>query len=102
MSVALQFNLTAAGKAAAWNKRNTGMELTLTHIQMGSSNRVPNGQEVALVQPQEAAAIAGGSQIMPNQVRMSALFSSNATYEIREIGLWVGNPANPGSVLFGY
>lgn len=102
MSVALQFNLTSAGKTAVFNAKKTGLSLDMTHIQMGSGNRVPNGQEVALVQPQEAAAIAGGSQITPNQVRMAALFSSNLGYEIREIGLWSGNPANPGSVLFGY
>lgn len=102
MSVALQFNLTSAGKTAVFNAKKTGLSLDLTHIQMGSGNRAPNGLEVALVQPQEAAAIAGGSQITPNQVRMAALFSSNLAYEIREIGLWSGNPANPGSVLFGY
>lgn len=102
MSVALQFSLTVAGQTAAWNAKKTGLSLDLTHIQLGSGNRLPNGLEVALVQPQEAAAIAGGSQITPNQVRMSALFSSNVGYEIREIGLWSGNPANPGSVLVGY
>lgn len=102
MSVALQFSLTVAGQTAAWNAKKTGLSLDLTHIQMGSGNRAPNGLEVALVQPQEAVAIAGGSQIAPNQVRMSALFSSMLGYEIREIGLWSGNPAAPGSVLVGY
>lgn len=102
MSVAIQFMLTSVGQLAVWNAKKNGLSLDLTHIQLGSGNRTPDGLEVALVQPQEAAAIAGGSQITPTQVRMAALFSSNAEYEIREIGLWAGNPATAGSVLVGY
>lgn len=102
MSVPIQFTLTVAGQLAVWNAKKSGLSLDLTHIQLGSGNRAPDGSEVALLQAKEAVAIAGGSQITPTQVRMAALFSSNLGYEIREVGLWAGNPANAGSVLVGY
>lgn len=102
MSAVINFKLTAAGQLAAWNAKKTGLSLDLTHIQLGSGNRVPDGTEVALLQAKEFAVIGGGSQITSTQVRMAALFSSNLGYEIREVGLWAGNPANAGSVLVGY
>jgi hypothetical protein len=102
MSVAIQFSLTAVGQLAAWNAKNTGITLDLTHVQLGSGNRVPDGTEVALLQAKETATIAGGSRITPTQVRMSALYSSNLGYEIREIGLWSGKPGDAGSVLVWY
>lgn len=102
MSVTLQFHLTSAGQLAAWNARKTGLTLDLTHVQLGSGNRVPNGMEVALVRAQETAPIIAGSQVSASQVRMSALFSSNTGLDVNEIGLWAGNPANAGAILFGY
>ncbi|MGP8432046.1 tail fiber protein [Paraburkholderia fungorum] len=103
MSITLAFKLTSAGMAACWNAKKTGISVDLTHVQLGSGNRVPDGLEAALAQPKETAAIAIGTQIAPNQIRMSALFVGNALgYDIAEIGLWAGNPAVAGSVLIGY
>lgn len=102
MSAPIEFKLTAVGQLAVWNAKKSGLALDLTHMQLGSGNRVPDGSEVALQQPKEVAAIGGGSQITPTQVRMAAIFSGNLGYEVREIGLWAGNPANAGSVLVGY
>lgn len=102
MSVALQFKLTQTGQAAVWNANNTGTSLNLTHIQFGSGNRAPSGTETALLRPQQAVAIAAGFSVSSTQIRMSAIFTGNQNYVIREVGLWAGNPAVGGSKLVGY
>ena len=102
MSVALQFKLTQTGQAAVWNANNTGTSLNLTHIQFGSGNRAPSGTETALLSPQQAVAIAAGFSVSSTQIRMSAIFTGNQNYVIREVGLWAGDPAVGGSQLVGY
>lgn len=102
MSVALQFKLTQTGQAAVWNANNTGTSLNLTHIQFGSGNRAPSGTETALLSPQQAVAIAAGFSVSSTQIRMSAIFTGNQNYVIREVGLWAGDPAIVGSKLVGY
>lgn len=102
MSVALQFKLTQTGQAAVWNANNTGTSLNLTHIQFGSGNRAPSGTETALLSPQQAVAIAAGFSVSSTQIRMSAIFSGNQNYVVREVGVWAGDPAVGGSKLVGY
>lgn len=100
MSTPLIFTITDIGKAALWNAKNTGVELDLTHIQLGSANRIIAGDETALLLPQQSVEFAGGYKVSPSQIRMSAVFTGSSTYEIREIGMWAGDPALPASVLF--
>lgn len=102
MSLALQFTLTQAGLAAVFNARKTGLELALTHIQLGSGQATPQGLETALIAPQQTAPIASGSQVTPTQIRMSATFSGDAAYPIGEIGVWAGEPGAEDSVLVAY
>ena len=101
MTTPIQFTLTDAGLAAAVSQAQPGFDLGLTHVQLGSGNRVPNGTEVALLNPQQAVTISGGSKPAPNQLRLSARFASETGYAISEIGLWAGDP-NSGGVLFAY
>ena len=102
MSTNLQFRLTSAGQQAAWNASNTGISLDLTHVQFGSGNRTPTGTETALVSPKAYVAIAAGSRVAPNQIRLSVLLSGLSSFNIGEIGIWKGVPGTPGSVLFAY
>lgn len=102
MSTNLQFRLTSAGQQAAWNASNTGISLNLTHVQFGSGNRTPTGTETALVTPQTYVAFAAGSRVTPNQIRLSALLTGAASFNIGEIGIWKGVPGQAGSVLFAY
>ena len=102
MSTNLQFRLTSAGQAAAWNASNTGIALELTHVQFGSGNRAPTGTETALVTPRAYAAIAAGNRVAPNQIRLSAMLTGLSSFNIAEIGIWKGVPGQPGSVLFAY
>lgn len=102
MSVSLQFKLTQAGQAAAFNATNTGLALDLTHVQVGSGNRIPTGLETALVTPVAAVGIAAGFAVSPSQIRMTAVFSGAASFAVREVGLWSGEPGVAGSILVCY
>jgi hypothetical protein len=101
MSTTLQFTVTDAGAAAAWNADNTGTEIALTHIQLGSGNKVPVGDETALLSPQQKAAIGAGFRVSDTQIRMSAIFGGASAFTVREVGVWVGDP-DAGGILFGY
>ena len=102
MSTPLLFKLTAAGQAAAWNASNTGLQVAITHVQIGSAPRTPTGKETALTTPAQLSPIAAGSRVSPSQIRLSAMFSGAQTYPIHEIGLWAGEPGEAGAVLFAY
>lgn len=103
MSASVNMKITSVGNSAVFNSQNTGINLNLTHIQFGSGNRLPDGTESGLVAPMQASAISSGIKVSSTQIRMSALFTGAATgYPIGEIGIWSGDPAVAGSVLFAY
>jgi hypothetical protein len=97
----LPFTLTSAGIDAAFNLG--AIDLNVTHVQIGSGNKTPNGSEVALVSPQEYAAITGHFEVSADQHRIAAVIPGSASvYNISEIGLWSGVPGDVGSVLVFY
>jgi hypothetical protein len=97
----LPFTLTSAGIDAAFNLG--AIDLNVTHVQIGSGNKTPNGSEVALVSPQEYAAITGHFEVSAGQHRIAAVIPGSASvYNISEIGLWSGVPGDVGSVLVFY
>lgn len=102
MSLHLPLKLLQRGRTALWNASRTGIALNLTHVQLGSGNRIPGGAETALLEPRQSVAIAAGQVVAPGQIRMSAIFTGEQSYPIREAGLWSGDPALPGSILVAY
>lgn len=102
MSTTLQFFITAGGNKAIWNQNNNGLSLDLTHVQVGTGNKEPEGDETALLSPVEFAPIASGFAVTDKQIRMSAIFTGITRYTIREVGIWAGTPGLPGSVLVCY
>lgn len=97
----IPFTLTVAGQDAAFTLG--AIDLNVTHVQLGSGNRTPNGNEVALVAPQEYAVISGHTDLSAGQNRIAAtVVGSVANYQISEIGLWSGVPGAGGSVLVFY
>lgn len=101
MSTAIPFKLTVAGQDAAFNLG--AIVLNITHVQLGSGNRIANGNETALVTPQEAVAISGHFEVSVGQHRIAAVVpGSVSTYQVSEIGLWSGVPGTGGSVLAFY
>ena len=97
----LPFKLTAAGIDASFNLG--AIALNVTHVQTGSGNRLANGNEVALVTPQETAVISSYFEVSAGQHRIAAIVAGSASvYLISEIGLWSGVPGAVGSVLVFY
>lgn len=102
MSLHLPLKLLQRGRTALWNASRTGITLNLTHVQLGSGNRVPDGAETSLLEPRQSVAIAAGHLVAAGQIRMSAIFSGEQSYSIREVGLWSGDPALAASILLAY
>ena len=101
MSATINMKLTAAGQAAIWNAQGTGTQATLTHVQIGTGRRTPDGTETGLLAVAQTTTIAAGSKPSPTQIRVSCLFPGISNYDITEIGVWIGNPASGGK-LFAY
>lgn len=93
--------LTTAGAAAVWNAQGTGVQATLTHVQIGTGHRTPDGTEVGLVALSQTTTIAAGSRPSATQIRISCLFPGTSNYDFSEIGIWFGNPSS-GGTLFAY
>lgn len=102
MSVSINMTITNVGFQAIFNANNTGVELNLTHLQLGSGQRTTDKSETTLVSPIQFQAITAAERPSLNQVRMSAVFPITQTYDICEIGIWAGEPGTSGSVLFAY
>lgn len=102
MSLSLGFKLTAAGIAAMINQANNGLDLALTHVQLGSGQRAVVGNETALLTPQQIQVITDGMRVASNQIRLACVFGGLTGFTIGEIGLWAGDPALAGSTLVGY
>lgn len=91
MSTVFNPTVTAAGKAAAINASNTGLELQLTHVAFGTGAYTPTGAETAMAAEVARVSFASGSRITPTQVRMLAAWQSDVgVYGITEIGLFAG------------
>lgn len=102
MSSTIDFTITDKGLEAVFNAKNTGLDLELTHIQLGSGKKTPDGKETSLLAPKQTQAIGFGSHPQPNQISMTVAFSVTTSFDVSEIGVWAGDPGSAGSVLFAY
>lgn len=100
--IPVNFRLTTAGAVAAWNNEQNGFDLSLTHVQFGSGNKIIDGSETALIDPRQACLFASNVLVSPTQRRFTSVASGSQQYGISEIGLWQGDPAVSGSVLAFY
>lgn len=97
MALLIDFTLTEAGIAAAFNAQSTGIDVELTHVAFGIGFKNPNGLETALVNEVKREPISGGSRVRPSQIRVAAVWAAqNDVADILEIGIYAG------SVLFAY
>jgi len=97
--MSINFQLTTAGAAAVLNAQNNGLDLELTHVQLGSGKYIPTGDEVNLLDPKATVAIAGGGRINETTIRINAIFTGPDSFYVYEIGLWEGDPMDPASTL---
>lgn len=101
--------ITNAGRAAAQSQDGLGLDLQITHIQLGSGGYAVNAaagsadyNRTGLVTVKETVRVAAGHKTGAG-FRVDALFPAwvAATYGANEIGFWAGDPA-AGGVLFAY
>lgn len=92
MSTPIIFKLTDAGRQAALDAQNTGLNLQLTEIGLGSGKYVPDGTEVALTTPIGRWPLSGGD-IEPNSKTLRFYASIDATINADgfEVGLFDAN-----------
>jgi microcystin-dependent protein len=98
---------TAAGLIAAAAAIGSGLQVSITHIQLGTGQYTPavNGMgqatQTALVSPRQAVPISGGGQVptQPNTCRVYGYFVSGTAYMAGEVGFWSGDPSVGGSTL---
>jgi len=102
MAINLALTLTLDGRDAFWNSGNTGTKLDITHLQFGTRNRLPTGEESLLSLPKQSVKIQNGNKIGPDQVRIMATMPGIENYNVTEIGLWSGEPGLVGSILIAY
>lgn len=92
--------ITDIGRAAAINAAGTGIQLTITHISLGTGQYTPSVDQDGMAGRVETVAIGGGSTDGIGGLRISARFpATQAAYVATEIGFWAGNP-DAGGVLF--
>lgn len=96
------FKITEAGLNAVFNAKYTGLDIDLTHMQLGSGKKIPTGTETALISPKQTQAIGYGSHPANNQISMTVSFPITSTFDVSEVGIWSGEPGKPGAVLFAY
>ena len=91
MAAIHNITITEAGREAALNADNDGLELKLTHVSLGGGQYDPTGLEVALLDQYAISPIAGGGRVSTTQLRLSAFWSAESgTYPIGELGFWAG------------
>jgi hypothetical protein len=94
MSIVFIPTLTQAGKEAAINADNDGIELKLTHVSFGLGHYNPTGFETELDDEVFVGPITGGARVSPTQLRFSCAWSSESdanTYPIGEVGIWAND-----------
>jgi len=99
----LNFKLTTAGQSAAIASGSLNLEIT--HIQLGSGHKTPDGSETNLLSPGDHSTIGGFVEVVgsPGQNNISAnIGGTTAAYAISEIGLWSGEPGANNSTLVFY
>ncbi|WP_052494493.1 hypothetical protein [Cupriavidus basilensis] len=92
-SIPLTPTVTADGLTALFNAQNTGVELAITHIALGTGQYVPDGTEHALQNEKLRLPIAGGGRISPTQIQVYASGRANAgqPFWSGEIGFYAGS-----------
>ena len=94
----LSIKITKAGKEAAFNVSNTGLELEISHISFGDVGWTPVNEDEATSLKNEIlrVPISSGEKIGTSQIHLNAIADSNDNFTIREVGFFL----NDGT-LFG-
>lgn len=104
MLIEFDLVLTKVGQQALWNSQNTGVDLNLTHIQIGTSsaNYGKEYDSTGLDNAVDTVAVAKGQRITDEQIRIFTTIHGNGNHLVTELGVWSGEPDAEGSILFAY
>lgn len=95
--------ITDAGMTAATTASGLGLQLSITHIALGSGSYTPVGSLTALSSYKEKATVAGGFLVGVGGLRIDVLFpaltGAPVPYNATEIGFYAGDP-DAGGILF--
>ena len=91
MAIVLIPQITEAGKQAAINASNTGVEISITAMSFGSGFFEPSGSETVIPGEFVRLPIASGGRVAPTQVRVGSVWADETgTFPIGCIGFWAG------------
>ncbi|KAF7770018.1 hypothetical protein PCIT_a2960 [Pseudoalteromonas citrea] len=79
---------TKQGLAKLLSASQQGLDLPITHVSAGSEAYTPSDTQTSLRQQQQIVPIGGAEELNNNQLRFSALFDGELTYDVKEIGIW--------------
>jgi len=98
MSDNLSIKITKAGKEAAFNVSNTGLELEISHVAFGDIGWTPVNEDEATALKNEIlrVPIAMGEKIGTSQIRLTSIADGNDNFTIREVGFFLSD-----GTLFG-
>ena len=98
MSDNLSIKITKAGKEAAFNVSNTGLELEISHVAFGDIGWTPVNEDEATALKNEIlrVPISSGEKIGTSQIRLTSIADGNDNFTIREVGFFLSD-----GTLFG-
>lgn len=101
MAITINPTITDAGLAASVDADANSLQISITHVALGTGAYAPTGSETALLNRLEKVAISSGSTANGPMLDISVLFPSygGAGYDAKEIGFYIGDP-DAGGVLF--
>jgi hypothetical protein len=109
MPTTLNPKLTDAGKAAAINAKNNGLQLAITHVSLGTGkydSATTGASKTAMVARKESVVIAqgvvtgaGGFRI---NIRFPAWTGTPSPYDATELAFFAGDPAAGGVLVWVY
>ena len=94
----LSIKITKAGKEAAFNVSNTGLELEISHVAFGDTGWTPVNEDEATTLQNEIlrVPILSGEKFGTSQIHLTAKADSPDNFTIREVGFFLSD-----GTLFG-
>ncbi|WP_105168556.1 phage tail-collar fiber domain-containing protein [Pseudoalteromonas sp. T1lg23B] len=98
--------ITQAGLNAAVNAKTSDIKIQISHVAVGTKGYEPTREQVALKALKNKVPVTGGKNIAKGQLHVTAKFSSDAEYAVREVGFYLSDGtlfavwSHPSDVLF--
>lgn len=81
--------VTQDGLNQAVSASNQGINIKITHVAFGTEGYEPDKEQTSLRSETVRAQVAGGQDVSPNQVHLTAVFDGDEEVAAREIGFFL-------------